>query len=64
MKVKCIENNGRKYLTVDKTYEVIAIYNNDYRIIDDDGDKYLYSKELFKSVSEIRNDTINKLLEE
>ena len=57
MKVKCINNNGWEYLTVDKTYEVIED-DNWYWIINDSGDEHGYPKELFKSFSEIKNETI------
>jgi hypothetical protein len=63
MKVKCINNNYWKYLTIGKTYDVIHInYNGDYIIMDDDNDKLWYPKEFFKPLSEIRNEKIDKLL--
>jgi hypothetical protein len=65
MKIKCINNNGfKKSLTVSKTYEVIYIYNDgDYEIIDDKGNEFWYPKDYFKTLYEIRNEKIDKLLE-
>ena len=63
MKIKCINNNGWEYLTVDKTYEVIED-DNWYWIINDKGIEDWYPKELFKTLAEMRNDKINKLLED
>ena len=65
MKVKCIDKRGYSGLTMGKTYEVMYIYDSgDYYIIDDlyyDG--ATYPKKCFKPLSEIRNETIDKLLE-
>ena len=64
MKIKCINNDGwPDYLTIGKTYEVIRIYKNTYRIIDDDGDECGYHESYFKPLSKIRNEKIDKLLE-
>ena len=65
MKIKCIANYVN-YITVGKTYDVIYIFSNgDYGIIDDKGNQdWYYPKSYFKPVSEIRNETINKLLED
>lgn len=64
MKVKCINNNDwPNFLTKGKTYEVIRIRiddEGDYVLIDDE---CWYLKYLFKPLSELRNETINKLLE-
>ena len=64
MKVKCINNYGRKYLTIGKIYEVIGGDDICYKIINDYNDELWYEKECFKTLSEIRNETINKLLED
>ena len=61
MKVKCIDIGYWVFLTIDKIYDVIKY---DYYIIDDSGNKWRYPKELFKTLSEMRNDKINKLLED
>ena len=64
MKVKCIDNGYWLDITIDKIYEVIE-YNSDddYWIINDNGDKLGYDKIYFKPLAEMRNETINKLLE-
>ena len=63
MKVKCIDNYGWLSLTICKIYEVINIdYFGDYIIIDDDNDKWIYPKKCFKSLSDYRNEKIDKLL--
>jgi hypothetical protein len=65
MKVVCIDNIGWKNLTIGKIYEVFKIYNNIwYEIINDDHYKSPYEKQLFKTLSEIRNGEIDKLLRE
>ena len=62
MKVKCIDNHGiEDLITVGKTYEVIEEDKYKYKIINN---RYWYYKDRFKPLSEIRNETINKLLEE
>lgn len=64
MKIKCIDNNNnRTNLTIGKTYEVIYIYIGFYKITDDYGYKDWHSIKLFKTLSEIRNEKIDKLLE-
>ena len=62
MKVKCIDDNNW-YLTIGKIYETIGEYKYSYQIRDDDGDICWPPKEYFRILSEIRNETINKLLE-
>jgi hypothetical protein len=59
-------NNGTtsKYLTINKLYDTINENTNEYYIIDDGPIKWWYDKELFKPLSEIRNEKINKLLED
>ena len=66
MKIVCINNNGWKdYLTIGKTYEVIKENNTCYFLINDIGCEYWYEKIWLKpAVAEMRNDTINKLLED
>jgi hypothetical protein len=63
MKVVSINKYGWKYLTEGKTYEVTEIteYGN-YWIIDDNNDKRWCLKRFFKTISEIRNEKIDKLL--
>ena len=63
MKVKCIMIRWYYALTIGKTYNVIGInkYNN-YIIINDNGIRGYYPKEWFKLLSELRNETIDKLL--
>ena len=65
MKVVCIDNiPWVNKLTIGKTYEVININEYDqYFMIDDDGYR-TWSSKRFKTLSEVRNDTINKLLED
>lgn len=63
MKVKCIRNYIWPYLTIGKTYDIHINNYGDYIIIDDSGNRYWYPKSNFKPFSEMRNDTINKLLE-
>jgi hypothetical protein len=65
MKVVCIDNKDCDYITIGKTYEVININEYEYNIIDDCGDDYWdYDIEFFKTLSDIRNEKINKLLGE
>ena len=64
MKVKCIGNVGESNLTIGKTYEVTRKDENLYWIINDKGIEDWYPKELFKTLAEMRNDKINKLLED
>ena len=63
MKVKCIDNNGYETrLTISKTYKVIKEDNCNYAIINDTGYASLFLKKYFKTLSEIRNKKIDKLL--
>ena len=65
MKVKCIENDGwNNFLTIGKFYEVTEEDDAGYIIIDDYGGECWFPKECFKTLSELRNETINKLLED
>lgn len=62
MNVVCKENiNGQFSITIGKSYEVI-IDKYAYKIMDDNDEYKYYPKEMFKSLSEIRNEKINKLL--
>jgi hypothetical protein len=65
MKVKCINNNGFSNLTIGKIYEVFEIDDDGYYYIIDDNknEVWWYPKGYFKSLYEIRNEKIDKLLE-
>lgn len=64
MKVKCINNDYWGGLTISKTYTVITIYIHGYEIINDDNYQFNYPKSVFIPLSEYRNETIDKLLED
>ena len=68
MKVKCIDNiNGTPYrtLTISKIYDVIRENDDWYCIINDKGKEDYYWRDWFKpAVAEMRNEKINKLLED
>ena len=65
MKIKCINNYGCEYfLTIGKTYDVIKETMMSYVIIDDRNERWYYPMEYFKPLSEIRNDKIERLLDE
>ena len=65
MRIVCIYNYEDYYnITIGKSYEVIEYDMIEYRIIDDDGCLIWYPKKWFKPLSEYRNETINKLLED
>ena len=65
MKVRYIKNDGYgAWITTGKTYNVIEEENNHYKIINDNGIESWFPQKLFKRLSEIRNETINKLLED
>ena len=66
MKVKCIENKSyENYLTIGKTYEVININDNSYRIIDDDEyDIGCYHKSYFIPLLEDQSSMYNPLEDE
>jgi hypothetical protein len=62
MTIVCINNeNNEKKLTIGKSYLVIDddVY---YYITNDLNYKWFYCKELFKTLFEIRNEKIDKLL--
>jgi hypothetical protein len=63
MRVKCLKNNCT-WLTIGKIYDVIKEDEFCYWITDDIGRYDWYPMNLFKSLSEIRNEKINKLLDE
>lgn len=63
MKIKCIDKGIFSYLTIGKTYEVTRKDENLYWIINDKDAEDWYFKNWFISLSEYRNDKINKLLE-
>lgn len=65
MKVKCIYKGDYVYLTIGKIYDITNYAKDNcwYSVINDRGSEIWYEKELFKSLSEIRNDNIDKLLE-
>jgi hypothetical protein len=63
MKVKCIKNNNWIFhLTVSEIYNIVDINDSYYKIIDDIGNERWYPKKWFKTLSEIRNEKIYKLL--
>jgi len=52
MKARCIDNNfGYEPLTIAKVYDILEEGDFYYLVLDDDGDKYKYPKELFNRVS-------------
>ena len=65
MIVKCIYNKYYEYgLTMGKSYDVSEEDDKYYRIINDTNYIVRYNKNCFKTLSEVRNETINNLLEE
>ena len=65
MKVKCIYNGNLPSLTIDKTYDAISEHDKCYYIINDKGKEDYYWRDWFKpAVAEMRNEKINKLLED
>ena len=65
MKIVCIDNKNCAFnLTIDKIYNT---YDDDlcnYYMYNDGGHFHYYPKEWFKPLSEVRNEKIDKLLEE
>ncbi len=51
MKVKYIGESDPLALENGKTYEVIAVEDGWYRIVDETGEDYLYPPEIFEEVS-------------
>jgi hypothetical protein len=66
MKVVCVDNKYYESLIIGKTYNSAEMDSVTYFITDDCNSGWFacYEKELFKTLSEIRNEKINKLLEE
>lgn len=52
MKVKFIGETDPVYMINGKVYDVISIEKTWYRIIDEEGEDYLYPPELFEVVDE------------
>ena len=51
MKVKCLEKSDELDLVHGKIYDVISIEDGFYRIIDEEGEDYLYPAEMFEIVN-------------
>jgi len=66
MRIKCIKNNdsvGRlKGLRIDTYYKVTDIDSIGYRIIDDLGRNYWFTKDSFEPIEETRDKLLNELL--
>ena len=63
MKIVCIKKNNYHFnITISKTYDVIEEEDYGYIIINDRGIKDWFPKYIFKLLSEIRNEIIDKLL--
>lgn len=67
MKIKCIKNNDsvgrlKGLLRIDTYYQVTDIDTIGYRIIDDLGQNFWFTKDCFEPIEEKRNKIINKLL--
>ena len=59
-RVVCIDNGGHKYITVGKEYEIIDSTEKKFRMLNDNGDSFMYHKRLFKSTQPInRNVSLN-----
>lgn len=57
MKVRCVHNtvDGRQLsVTPGETYEVLAIADDSYRLIDDRGEPYLFEAEAFEIIDDTR----------
>ncbi len=52
IKVKFIGETDPVYMINGKAYDVISIENTWYRIVDEEGEDYLYPPELFEVVDE------------
>jgi predicted double-glycine peptidase len=63
MIIVCVDNEFREtQLTLDKHYDVISNYNNEWVvIIDDSGNKYQFAYWRFKKLEELREDKLNEL---
>jgi len=68
MRVKCIKDydtvDKLKGLTIGSYYQINDIDNIGYRIIDDLGRNYWYTKECFEPIEEARDNILNELLNE
>ena len=53
-----------KSITPDKSYRVTEIDNVGYRIINDNGQNFWYTKDKFYSIDEVRDIMINEILNE
>ena len=64
MEVVCIDNERGwwKNITIGKVYDVLIIRNDSYEIYNDNKNNISYSKDLFKTIPEIRNEKIERLL--
>jgi hypothetical protein len=51
-------------ITPDKSYRVTEIDNVGYRIINDNGQNFWYTKDKFYSIDEVRDIMINEILNE
>lgn len=60
-KIICIRHSNWEDLTIGKTYDVVREGNDWYDIKDDVGFIWGYPKIRFKTLSEIRNEKIDKL---
>lgn len=58
MKVKFIGESDPVYMINGKVYDVISIEKGWYRIIDEEGEDYLYPPELFEIVDEGGNGNV------
>jgi hypothetical protein len=61
MKVICIRQDPAESITIGKIYTV-SFNLSYYQIENDRGDLWVYPKDLFKPLDEIREEKINKLL--
>lgn len=72
MRIKCIKNNDKhsnsegvdrlEGLRIDTFYQVTDLDNIGYRIIDDLGQNFWYSKDKFEPIEDARNKKINQLI--
>ena len=59
MKIRFIGVTDPIYMINGKIYDVISIENGWYRIIDEEGEDYLYPPELFEVINDTDNDRKN-----
>ena len=68
MRIKCIKDYNSfaklKGLTLDTYYQITDIDKHGYRVIDDLGRNYWFTKECFEPIEEARDNILNKLLNE